>query len=172
MNLLDYLPVVPDFPKPGIMFRDISPLLANPSAFQEAINQLAVLTNDIQYTHILGIESRGFIFGAALANHLSKPLVLARKPNKLPLEVHQESYGLEYGKDLLEMQKAIIPLGSRVLIVDDVLATGGTFLAAANLVKKAQSDVVAAVSLLEIRFLKGAEKLAGQSLISRSALQI
>ncbi len=172
MNLLDYLPVVPDFPKPGIMFRDISPLLANPSAFQEAINQLAVLTNDIQYTHILGIESRGFIFGAALANHLSKPLVLARKPNKLPLEVHQESYGLEYGQDLLEMQKEIIPLGSRVLIVDDVLATGGTFLAAANLVKKAQSDVVAAVSLLEIRFLKGAEKLAGQSLISRSALQI
>ncbi len=172
MNLLDYLPVVPDFPKPGIMFRDISPLLANPSAFQEAINQLAVLTNDIQYTHILGIESRGFIFGAALANHLSKPLVLARKPNKLPLEVHQESYGLEYGKDLLEMQKAIIPLGSRVLIVDDVLATGGTFLAAASLVKKAQSDVAAAVSLLEIRFLKGAEKLAGQSLISRSALQI
>jgi adenine phosphoribosyltransferase len=127
MNLLDYLPVVPDFPKPGIMFRDISPLLANPRAFQEAINQLAVLTNDIQYTHILGIESRGFIFGAALANHLSKPLILARKPNKLPLEVHQESYGLEYGKDLLEMQKAIIPLGSRVLIVDDVLATGGTF---------------------------------------------
>jgi adenine phosphoribosyltransferase len=119
MNLLDYLPVVPDFPKPGIMFRDISPLLANPQAFQEAIKQLAILTHNVEYTHILGVESRGFIFGAALANHLAKPLVLARKPNKLPLEVHQESYGLEYGQDLLEMQKKIIPEGAKVLIVDD-----------------------------------------------------
>jgi adenine phosphoribosyltransferase len=89
MNTLDYLPVVPDFTKPGIMFRDISPLLANPEAFQEAIKQLALLANDIQYIHILAIESRGFIFGAALANHLTKPLILARKLNKLPLEVHQ-----------------------------------------------------------------------------------
>ena len=172
MDLLDYLPVVPDFPKPGIMFRDISPLLANPEAFQEAIKQLAVLANDIQYTHILGIESRGFIFGAALANHLTKPLILARKPNKLPLEVHQESYGLEYGQDLLELQKTIIPSGSKVMMIDDVLATGGTLLAAANLVKKAQSEVVGAISLLEITFLQGAEKLEAQNIISRSVLQI
>jgi adenine phosphoribosyltransferase len=172
MNLLDYLPVVPDFPKPGIMFRDISPLLANPEAFQEAIKQLALLANDIQYTHILGIESRGFIFGAALANHLTKPLILARKPNKLPLEVHQESYGLEYGQDFLELQKTIIPSGSKVMMIDDVLATGGTLLAAANLVKKAQSEVVGAISLLEITFLQGAEKLQAQNIISRSVLQI
>jgi adenine phosphoribosyltransferase len=172
MDLLDYLPVVPDFPKPGIMFRDISPLLANPEAFQEAIKQLAVLANDIQYTHILGIESRGFIFGAALANHLTKPLILARKPNKLPLEVHQESYGLEYGQDLLELQKTIIPSGSKVMMIDDVLATGGTLLAAANLVKKAQSEVVGAISLLEITFLQGSEKLEAQNIISRSVLQI
>lgn len=172
MDLLDYLPVVPDFPKPGIMFRDISPLLANPEAFQEAIKQLAVLASDIQYTHILAIESRGFIFGAALANHLTKPLILARKPNKLPLEVHQESYGLEYGQDLLELQKTIIPSGSKVMIIDDVLATGGTLLAAANLVKKAQSEVVGAISLLEITFLQGTEKLEAQNIISRSVLQI
>ena len=172
MDLLDYLPVVPDFPRPGIMFRDISPLLANPEAFQKAIKQLAVLANDIQYTHILGIESRGFIFGAALANHLTKPLILARKPNKLPLEVHQESYGLEYGQDLLELQKTIIPSGSKIMIIDDVLATGGTLLAAANLVKKAQSEVVGAISLLEITFLQGAKKLEAQKIISRSVLQI
>jgi adenine phosphoribosyltransferase len=172
MDLLDYLPVVPDFPKPGIMFRDISPLLANPEAFQEAIKQLVLLANDIQYTHILGIESRGFIFGAALANHLTKPLILARKPNKLPLEVHQESYGLEYGQDLLELQKTIIPTGSKVMMIDDVLATGGTLLAAANLVKKAQSEVVGAISLLEITFLQGSEKLEAQNIISRSVLQI
>jgi adenine phosphoribosyltransferase len=172
MDLLDYLTVVPDFPKPGIMFRDISPLLANPEAFQEAIKQLALLANDIQYTHILGIESRGFIFGAALANHLTKPLILARKPNKLPLEVHQESYGLEYGQDLLELQKTIIPSGSKVMMIDDVLATGGTLLAAANLVKKAQSEVVGAISLLEITFLQGSDKLEAQNIISRSVLQI
>jgi adenine phosphoribosyltransferase len=172
MNLLDYLPVVPDFPKQGIMFRDISPLLANPQAFQEAIKQLAILTQNFEYTHILGVESRGFIFGAALANYLAKPLVLARKPNKLPLEVHQESYGLEYGQDLLEMQKKIIPEGAKVLIIDDVLATGGTFLAAANLVKKANSEVVCAISLLEIEFLQGAEKLASHGVISKSTLKI
>lgn len=172
MNLLDYLPVVQDFPKPGIMFRDISPLLANPQAFQEAIKQLTILTEYFEYTHILGVESRGFIFGAALANHLAKPLVLARKPNKLPLEVHRESYGLEYGQDLLEMQKKIIPEGAKVLIVDDVLATGGTFLAAANLVKKANAEVVGAVSLLEIKFLQGAEKLATHGIFSKSTLQI
>ena len=172
MDFLDYLTVVPDFPKPGIMFRDISPLLANPEAFQEAIKQLALLANDIQYTHILGIESRGFIFGAALANHLTKPLILARKPNKLPLEVHQESYGLEYGQDLLELQKTIIPSGSKVMMIDDVLATGGTLLAAANLVKKAQSEVVGAISLLEITFLQGSDKLEAQNIISRSVLQI
>ncbi|MFM6922637.1 MAG: adenine phosphoribosyltransferase, partial [Polynucleobacter victoriensis] len=119
MNLLDYLPVVPDFPKPGIMFRDISPLLANAAAFKEATHQLAQISQDLEFTHLLGIESRGFIFGAALANELSKPLILARKPNKLPLDVHQESYGLEYGTDLLEMQKTILPTGAKVLLIDD-----------------------------------------------------
>lgn len=135
MNLLDYLPVVPDFPKPGIMFRDISPLLANAGAFKEATDQLANKSRDLEFTHLLGIESRGFIFGAALANKLSKPLILARKPNKLPLDVHQESYGLEYGTDLLEMQKSILPTGAKVLLIDDVLATGGTLLASAKLVQ-------------------------------------
>jgi adenine phosphoribosyltransferase len=172
MNLLDYLPVVPDFPKPGIMFRDISPLLANAGAFKEATDQLANKSRDLEFTHLLGIESRGFIFGAALANKLSKPLILARKPNKLPLDVHQESYGLEYGTDLLEMQKSILPTGAKVLLIDDVLATGGTLLASAKLVQKSGAVVAGAITLLEISFLAGARRLADQGILSKSVLQI
>jgi adenine phosphoribosyltransferase len=172
MNLLDYLPVVPDFPKPGIMFRDISPLLADAKAFKEAVSQLATLSQDLDFTHLLGIESRGFIFGAALANYISKPLILARKPNKLPLEVHQESYGLEYGSDLLEMQKTILPRGAKVLLIDDVLATGGTLLAAAKLVQKSEATVSGAITLLEISFLDGLGKLANQGVQAKSVIQI
>ncbi len=172
MNLLNYLPVVPDFPKPGIMFRDISPLLADAKAFKEAVSQLAQVSEDVDFTHLLGIESRGFIFGAALANHLSKPLILARKPNKLPLAVHQESYGLEYGSDLLEMQKTILPKDVRVLLIDDVLATGGTLLAAAKLVQKSGATVSGALTLLEISFLAGLEKLANQGIKAKSVIQI
>lgn len=172
MNLLDYLPVVPDFPKPGIMFRDISPLLANAAAFKEATRQLAQISQDLEFTHLLGIESRGFIFGAALANELSKPLILARKPNKLPLDVHQESYGLEYGTDLLEMQKTILPTGAKVLLIDDVLATGGTLLASAKLVEKSGAIVAGAITLLEISFLAGTQKLAKQGVLAKSVLQI
>ena len=172
MNLLDYLPVVPDFPKPGIMFRDISPLLANVVAFKEATHQLAQISQDLEFTHLLGIESRGFIFGAALANELSKPLILARKPNKLPLDVHQESYGLEYGTDLLEMQKTILPTDAKVLLIDDVLATGGTLLASAKLVEKSGATVAGAITLLEISFLAGTQKLANQGVVAKSVLQI
>jgi adenine phosphoribosyltransferase len=172
MNLLDYLPVVPDFPKPGIMFRDISPLLANAVAFKEATHQLAQISQDLEFTHLLGIESRGFIFGAALANELSKPLILARKPNKLPLDVHQESYGLEYGTDLLEMQKTILPTDAKVLLIDDVLATGGTLLASAKLVEKSGATVAGAITLLEISFLAGTQKLANQGVVAKSVLQI
>lgn len=172
MNLLDYLPVVPDFPKPGIMFRDISPLLADAMAFKEATNRLAEISQDLEFTHLLGIESRGFIFGAALANELSKPLILARKPNKLPLDVHQESYGLEYGTDLLEMQKTILPTCAKVLLIDDVLATGGTLLASAKLVEKSGATVAGAITLLEISFLAGTQKLAKQGVVAKSVLQI
>jgi adenine phosphoribosyltransferase len=159
MNLLDYLPGVPDFPKPGILFRDISPLLADPAAFQEAIRQLDALTQEFDYTHILGIESRGFIFGSALAHHLHKGFALARKPNKLPLASHRESYGLEYGNDSLELQQSTLPPNARVLLVDDVLATGGTLIAAHKLVKKAGFEVCGALTLLEIAALNGSALL-------------
>jgi len=171
MNLIDYLPGVPDFPKPGILFRDISPLLANPAAFKEAIDQLNTIAKEFDYTHILGIESRGFIFGSALAHHAHKGLSLARKPNKLPLATHRESYGLEYGADSLEIAKSSIPLGAKVLIVDDVLATGGTLIAADKLIRSAGFEVVGALTFLEIQFLNGSALLNQHQIINRSVLK-
>ena len=159
MNLLDYLPGVPDFPKPGVLFRDISPLLANPTAFKEAIRQLDEVAKQFDYTHILGIESRGFIFGSALAHHAHKGLVLARKPNKLPLASHREAYGLEYGNDSLEIQQSTLPKDAKVLLLDDVLATGGTLVAADKLIRGAGFEVSGAITLLEITFLNGSKLL-------------
>ena len=155
IELLDYLPTVPDFPKPGIQFRDISPLLGNPAAFAQAIERMASLAQQLNYTHLLGVESRGFIFASALALHVKKSLVLVRKPNKLPLASHQESYGLEYGSDALEIQSVSLPAGSRVLLIDDVLATGGTLLATSKLVKQVGANAIASVCLLEIECLGG-----------------
>jgi len=170
MNLLDYLPGVPDFPKPGILFRDISPLLAHPDAFKEAILRLEALTYQFDYTHILGIESRGFIFGTALAHQTHKGLALARKPNKLPLASHRESYGLEYGSDALEIQQSTLPPGARILIVDDVLATGGTIAAANQLIVKAGFQVAGAITLLEIAGLNGRQILSQKGIANRTVL--
>ena len=170
MNLLDYLPGVPNFPKPGILFRDISPLLANPAAFKEAIAQMEALAQSFDYTHILGIESRGFIFGSALEHHAHKGLALARKPNKLPLATHKEFYGLEYGSDSLEIQQSTLPAGARVLILDDVLATGGTIIAASQLLKKAGFQVAGAVTFLEIAGLKGGEILTQKGILNKTVL--
>ncbi|MBU3627187.1 adenine phosphoribosyltransferase [Polynucleobacter sp. JS-Safj-400b-B2] len=171
MNLLDYLPGVPDFPKPGVLFRDISPLLANPAAFKEAIRQLDEIAQQFDYTHILGIESRGFIFGSALAHHAHKGLALARKPNKLPLASHRETYGLEYGSDCLEIQQSTLPNNAKVLLLDDVLATGGTLVAADKLIRSAGFAVSGAITLLEITFLNGSELLNQFGIRHQSALK-
>lgn len=170
MNLLDYLPGVPDFPKPGILFRDISPLLANPAAFKEGVLKLELLAQQFDYSHILGIESRGFIFGTALAHQAQKGLALARKPNKLPLASHRESYGLEYGSDSLEIQQSTLPANARVLIVDDVLATGGTIIAASKLLQKAGFEVAGALTFLEIAGLNGGEILSQQGITNKAVL--
>jgi adenine phosphoribosyltransferase len=170
MNLLDYLPGVPDFPKPGILFRDISPLLANPLAFKEAVNQLDLLAQAFDYTHILGIESRGFIFGSALAHHAHKGLALARKPNKLPLATHREFYGLEYGQDSLEIQQSTLPKNARVLLIDDVLATGGTLIAANRLLHNAGFKVCGAITLLEIAALNGRTALNQNRIQNQSVI--
>lgn len=171
MNLLDYLPGVPDFPKPGVLFRDISPLLANPAAFKEAIRQLDEIAKQFDYTHILGIESRGFIFGSALAHHAHKGLALARKLNKLPLATHREAYGLEYGNDSLEIQQSTLPKGAKVLLLDDVLATGGTLIAADKLIRSAGFEVSGAITLLEITFLNGNELLEQNRIRHQSVLK-
>ena len=171
MNLLDYLPGVPDFPKSGVLFRDISPLLANPAAFKEAILQLDEIAQQFDYTHILGIESRGFIFGSALAHHAHKGLALARKPNKLPLASHREAYGLEYGNDSLEIQQSTLPKDAKVLLLDDVLATGGTLIAADKLIRSAGFQVSGAITLLEITFLNGNELLEQNRIRHQSVLK-
>jgi len=171
MNLLDYLPGVPDFPKPGILFRDISPLLVNPAAFKHAIAQMERIAEEFDYTHILGIESRGFIFGSALALHTHKGLALARKPNKLPLATHREQYGLEYGSDSLEIAQSTLPKDARVLLVDDVLATGGTLIAANNLLLSAGFNVSGALTLLEITALNGNQILDGHGIRNKTVLK-
>jgi adenine phosphoribosyltransferase len=171
MNLLDYLPGVPNFPKPGVLFRDISPLLANPLAFKEAIHRLNTLAQEFDYTHILGIESRGFIFASALAHHAHKGLVLARKPNKLPLATHRESYGLEYGTDSLEIAQSTLPTGAKVLLLDDVLATGGTLIAANKLIRSAGFKVAAALTLLKIEMLQGSKLLNEHRIANSSVLK-
>ena len=171
IQLLDYLPTVPDFPKPGIQFRDISPLLGNPAAFAHAIERMASLAQQLDYTHLLGVESRGFIFASALALHVKKSLVLVRKPNKLPLASHQESYGLEYGSDALEIQSTSLPVGSRALLIDDVLATGGTLIAAAKLINQVGAQAIASICLLEIECLGGRDKLESHGLVSHAVLK-
>ena len=165
MNILDYLPGIPDFPKPGILFRDISPLLENSTAFSKSVSMLNEIAMRHEYTHIVAIESRGFIFGSALACLAKKGLVLARKPNKLPLATHREPYGLEYGSDALEIQQTTMPKESRILLVDDVLATGGTLIAASKLLDRAGFYVCGAIALLEISNLDGRNELKKNNLL-------
>jgi adenine phosphoribosyltransferase len=171
MQLLDYLPTVPDFPKPGIQFRDISPLLGEPAAFAQAITHMATIAQQFDYSHIVGVESRGFVFASALALHAGKSLVLVRKPNKLPLASHRESYGLEYGSDALEIQSTSLPAGSRVLLIDDVLATGGTLIATAKLINQVGAFTIASICLLEIESLGGKAKLDSNGLVSHAVLK-
>jgi adenine phosphoribosyltransferase len=131
---------------------------------------MEVLAQSFDYTHILGIESRGFIFGSALAHQAHKGLALARKPNKLPLATHKEVYGLEYGSDSLEIQQSSLPNNAKVLLIDDVLATGGTLIAADKLLRSAGFDVCGAVTLLEISFLNGKELLDRHGIANQSVL--
>jgi adenine phosphoribosyltransferase len=152
---------VPDFPKPGIIFRDITPVFGEPAAFHDAITLMAAPFHDARVDAVLGIESRGFMFGAPLALRLSAAFVPVRKPGKLPREKHRVEYALEYGSDALEMHLDAFAHGARVLVVDDVIATGGTAAAAVALAQKQGAHVVGAAFFLELTFLKGVERLAG-----------
>jgi len=157
---------VPDFPKPGILFKDITPLLADAAAFRATIDILAERVAPLRADAILAIESRGFIFGAALANRAGLPLQLVRKRGKLPRESFSVEYELEYGVDHLEMHKDAVRAGGRYLIVDDVIATGGTAAAVAKLVAQQRAVVAACAFLIELTFLNGRGRLPGQDVIS------
>jgi adenine phosphoribosyltransferase len=169
-DLLAYLPAVPDFPKPGIMFRDICPLLADAGAFAQAMDSMVELTRGWQVDCIAGIESRGLIFATALAARLQTGLVPVRKPGKLPPPTVREDYALEYGQDALEIQRQAIRPGSQVLLVDDVIATGGTLLAASRLVTQVGARVSGVAALLTIESLGGRERLVAAGLAVRSVL--
>ena len=145
---------VPDFPKPGISFKDITPLLANTSIYNKILVELAKRAKLLQPDYIVGIESRGFLFGFALAMELGIPFAPLRKPGKLPREVFSTSYTLEYGEATLELHKGDLKPGSRVIIHDDLLATGGTASAAIDLITKAECRTVGLQFLVELSFLK------------------
>lgn len=155
----DFIRDIPDFPKPGIIYKDITPLLQDPAATRKATDALFALLKDQRIDKVVGIESRGFFFATLLAQKLGAGFVPIRKPGKLPFHTHEESYSLEYGEDTLEIHKDAIQNGERVLIHDDVLATGGTAAAACNLVKKMGGEIVQCNFLMELGFLNGREKL-------------
>ena len=150
---------VPDFPKPGILFLDITTAVKDAKAMELMTNFLYEQFKDKKVDYIAGIESRGFIFGAALAYKLGVGFIPIRKPNKLPAETIKESYSLEYGTDTIEMHTDAVKSGDRVVVIDDLLATGGTAAAACNLVRKAGAEVVSAAFIIELDPLKGREKI-------------
>lgn len=161
MDLKEKVRVIEDFPAKGISFKDITTLLKDSEALNECINQMAERFKDVQVDMIVGPESRGFIFATPLAYLLKTGFVPVRKPGKLPAETESYEYELEYGKDKLEIHRDSITPGQKVLIVDDLLATGGTMYAAAKLVEKLGGEVVGLGFLIELNDLNGREKLKG-----------
>lgn len=155
MDLKTVIRNVPDFPVPGILFRDITPVLESPGAFRAALAQLVEAVAGVEFDSIAALESRGFLFGAPMARQLGKPLVILRKPGKLPGELESVSYDLEYGSATLEAHTDSIGAGDRVLVVDDLLATGGTAAAAGQLVTKLAGQVAAYLFLVELTDLEG-----------------
>jgi adenine phosphoribosyltransferase len=157
---------VANFPKPGIMFRDITPLLSQPQAFQSVVDRFADEFRHERPTAILAAESRGFIFAAPLALQLGAAFIPVRKPGKLPFQTRSLQYDLEYGSDTLEMHVDAIEPGQRVLLVDDLLATGGTIQACAQLAQQSGAEIVGFAFLIELSFLKGRDRLAPHRVVS------
>ena len=157
---------VPDFPEPGVVFKDITPVLANPIAFSTIVDLIVVHFGRGNVDKVVGIEARGFILAAPVAYHFGAGLVPVRKAGKLPHETLGEEYALEYGTASIEIHKDAVSPGERVLVVDDVLATGGTARAAASLVERIGGNVCGIACLIELDFLKGREKLEGRDLLT------
>ena len=166
MDLAMTIRSVPDFPVEGILFYDITTMLKDPEAFRESVDQLVNYYQETAVDVVVGVESRGFIFGAPLAYKLGVGFVPVRKPGKLPAEKLAESYELEYGTNTLEIHKDAIQQGQKVLVVDDLLATSGTAKATCNLVEKLGGQVVGVAFVIELNFLKGREQLKGYDVFS------
>ena len=161
LDLRDRIRDVPDFPSPGIVFKDLMPLIADPEYFAESIRRLADWARPRNPDLILGAEARGFIFGAALAYELGAGFITARKPGKLPRETVEATYALEYGTDSLQIHRDAVSAGARVIVLDDVLATGGTARAKVELVEELGGIVAGALFVIELDFLNGRERLSG-----------
>ena len=159
MNLKDYIRSIPDYPKKGILFRDITTLIKDENAFAETINQIVERSKQYQFTKIAAIESRGFVFASAVSYILKKPFIMLRKKNKLPPEVHSVDFELEYGKATIEVHKDSLNENDSVLIIDDLIATGGTAEAAAELVKISKSKVAAFIFVINLFDLGGSDNL-------------
>lgn len=158
-DLLASVRDVEDFPKPGIVFKDITPILADPKLFKHAVHLMAETVSEHKIDKIVGIEARGFIFGAALAHHLGVGFVPLRKKGKLPWKTHEEAYQLEYGEAVIELHQDAVIEGEKVLLVDDLLATGGTLSAAIKLLDRLHAKVIGIAVLVELEFLNGRSKL-------------
>ena len=159
MDLTAFIRAIPDFPKKGIIFRDITPLLKDPGAFMVAIDRIAELVSDIDFDLVVAPEARGFIIGSALAYKLGKGFVPVRKPGKLPYKTVSQKFQLEYGEDELQIHEDAIREGQKIVVVDDVLATGGTAEALGKLIKKLGGKVEAMAFLVELTFLNARERL-------------
>lgn len=166
MDLKRYIRDIPDFPKPGILFKDITPLLQAPDAFSYVIEQFATYTASKNIDAVVAIDARGFLFGSALAHLLHKPLVPVRKQGKLPAETNSIAYALEYGTDTIEVHKDGVRVGDRVVIVDDLLATGGTVSAACKLVEQSGGIIAGVLLVIDLTDLNGRDKLQGYDILS------
>jgi len=161
MRLEDHIQDIPDFPRPGIVFKDITPVFLDPVALRYAIDELAEYARSLEIDHVVSAEARGFVLGAAVAAAAGAGFILARKPGKLPREVASVEYELEYGVDALEVHADAVRGGARVLVHDDLLATGGTASACCHLVEQAGGVVAGCAFVIELAFLNGRERLAG-----------
>jgi adenine phosphoribosyltransferase len=159
MNLKNYIRSIPDYPKKGILFRDITTLIKDEKAFEETINQIIKFSKKISFTKIAAIESRGFVFASAVSYILKKPFIMLRKKNKLPAEVHSVDFELEYGKATIEVHKDSLNKTDSVLIIDDLIATGGTAEAAAKLVEISEAKVASFIFVINLFDLKGSDNL-------------
>lgn len=166
LNLADYIRDIPDFPQPGIIFKDICPLLKDPQALRAAVDQLTEYARSLDVDYIVGIESRGFILGAPVAVQLGKGFIPVRKPGKLPYQTEKIEYSLEYGSGQLEIHADALAKGARVLVIDDLLATGGTVYGTRALVERLGATVAGVAFVIELTFLKGREKLGGLDVFS------